>query len=81
MAAFIDPAIYYGDPEIELAFGTLFGPFGEAFFRQYEEIRPLRPGFFEVRRELYLTYPLLVHAALFGGGYGAQAGRIARRLI
>ncbi len=81
VAGFIDPAIYYGDPEIELAFGTLFGPFGEAFFEQYQELRPLRPGFFEQRRELYLTYPLLVHAALFSGGYGAQAGRIARRLL
>ena len=81
VAAFIDPAVYYGDPEIELAFGTLFGPFGEAFFESYGELRPIRPGFFEVRRELYLTYPLLVHAALFGGGYGASAGRIARRLV
>ena len=81
VAAFIDPAVYYGDPEIELAFGTLFGPFSEAFFESYGELRPIRPGFFDVRRELYLTYPLLVHAALFGGSYGASAGRIAKRLV
>lgn len=69
IAGFIDPAIYYGDPEIELAFSTLFGTFGEAFFKRYEEQRPLAPGFFEERRDLYNLYPLLVHVRLFGGSY------------
>lgn len=69
IAAFIDPAIYHADPEIELAFSTLFSTFGEAFFARYDEIRGLGPGFFEVRRELYNLYPLLVHVRLFGGGY------------
>ena len=63
------------------AFGTLFGPFGERFFARYQEQRPLRPGFCDLRRDLYNLYPLLVHATLFGGGYGASAGRIARRLV
>lgn len=69
IAAFIDPAIYYGDAEIELAFSTLFGTFGRAFFDPYQERRPLAPGFFEVRRDLYNLYPLLVHSRLFGGHY------------
>ena len=69
VAAFIDPAVYYADAEIELAFGTLFGTFGPAFFRRYCELRPIRPGFFEERRDLYNLYPLLVHARLFGGAY------------
>ena len=81
VAAFIDPAVYYGHPEVELAFGTLFGPFGETFFESYGALRPIAPGFFDLRKDIYLTYPLLVHAALFGGGYGARAGRIARRLV
>lgn len=72
IAGFIDPAIYYADPEIELAFTTLFGTFGEVFFRRYGELRPLRPGFFEERRDLYNLYPLLVHVRLFGGGYVHQ---------
>jgi fructosamine-3-kinase len=80
VAAFIDPAIYFADPEIELAFGTLFGTFGEAFFRRYGEIRPLRPGFFEVRRDVYNLYPLLVHVRLFGGGYVGQVAGIVRRV-
>lgn len=69
IAGFVDPAIYYGDAEIELAFATLFDTFGTAFFRRYGQLRPLRPGFFEERRDLYNLYPLLVHVRLFGGSY------------
>jgi fructosamine-3-kinase len=79
IAGFIDPAVYHADPEIELAFSTLFGTFGEPFFRRYAELRPIRPGFFEVRRDLYNLYPLLVHVRLFGGSYGAQVARIVNR--
>ncbi|WP_282606776.1 fructosamine kinase family protein [Pelagibius sp. Alg239-R121] len=71
IAAFIDPATYYGDPEIELAFSTLFGTFDQSFFDRYQELRPLEPGFFECRCDLYKLYPLLVHTALFGGSYAA----------
>jgi fructosamine-3-kinase len=69
IAGFVDPAIYYADPEIELAFSTLFSTFGAPFFERYGEIRPLKPGFFETRCALYNLYPLLVHVRLFGGGY------------
>lgn len=79
ISAFLDPAIYYADPEIELAFITLFGTFGEPFFARYQELRPLAPGFFADRRDLYNLYPLLVHCRLFGGGYVAQVGRILDR--
>ncbi len=79
IAAFIDPAIYYADPEIELAFATLFGTFGGPFFDRYSELRPLRPGFFEVRRDLYNLYPLLVHVRLFGGGYLGSVERTLDR--
>ena len=79
IAGFIDPALYHADPEIELAFSTLFGTFGEPFFRRYAELRPIRPKFFEVRRDLYNLYPLLVHVRLFGGSYGAQVARIVNR--
>ena len=79
IAGFIDPAIYYGDPEIELAYATLFNTFGRAFFDEYRAIRPLRPGFFEVRRDLYNLYPLLVHLRLFGQGYVGSVEQILRR--
>ncbi len=79
VAAFIDPAIYYGEPEIELAFSTLFGTFGESFFARYQEIRPLEPGFFETRRDIYNLYPLLVHTALFGSSYAASVAATLRK--
>lgn len=69
ITAFVDPAIYFADSEIELAFTTLFGTFGESFFDRYGEIRPIRPGFMSERRTIYNLYPLLVHVRLFGGGY------------
>ena len=69
ITAFLDPAIYYADPEIELSFISLFDSFGDAFFERYTEIRNIRPGFFEERRDLYNLYPLLVHVYFFGGGY------------
>ncbi|MDP6623722.1 MAG: fructosamine kinase family protein [Alphaproteobacteria bacterium] len=79
ISGFIDPAIYYADPEIELAFSTLFNTFGKAFFARYNEFRPLAPGFFEERRDLYNLYPLLVHVRLFGGGYVGSVERTLRR--
>ncbi|MBZ0171027.1 MAG: fructosamine kinase family protein [Phycisphaerales bacterium] len=75
VAAFIDPAISFSDPEIELAFIDLFGCFGTAFWDRYAEISTIRPGFFEKRKDLYNLYPLLVHATLFDGGYGASVER------
>ncbi len=67
--AFIDPAIYYSDHETELAFATLFGTFSKIFFEAYNQISPIRPGFFETRQYLYNVYPLLVHVRLFGASY------------
>ncbi len=75
IAGFVDPAIYHAHAEIELAFSTLFGTFSDAFFGRYREIRPLRPGFFEERRDLYNLYPLLVHVRLFGGHYVGSVER------
>ncbi|MEL7472042.1 MAG: fructosamine kinase family protein [Planctomycetota bacterium] len=75
VAAFIDPACYHADPEIELAFVTLFSTFGKAFFERYVRHRPIREGFWDRRRPVYLLYPLLVHARLFGGHYGASVGQ------
>ena len=79
VTAFLDPAIYYADPEMELAFISLFNSFGEPFFERYEEIRGIRPGFFETRRDLYNLYPLLVHVYFFGGGYLGSVRSTLRR--
>ncbi len=79
IAAFLDPAIYYAHAEIELAFSTLFGTFGRAFFERYRDRRPIAPGFFEARRDIYNLYPLLVHTQLFGGHYAASVDGILQR--
>jgi len=75
IAGFVDPAIYFGHPEIELASTTMFGTFGPAFFEAYESLLPLAPGFHEVRRDLYNLYPTLVHVRLFGASYVARVER------
>ncbi|TVQ35380.1 MAG: aminoglycoside phosphotransferase [Geminicoccaceae bacterium] len=78
--AWIDPAISFGHPEIELAFGTLFGPFDQGFVDLYAEHRPLEPGFWPERRAIYLLYPLLVHRRLFGRSYARPIRDILRSL-
>lgn len=80
IAGFIDPAIYCGHPEIELAFTTMFGTFGRAFFEAYEALLPLEPGFHEVRSDLYQLYPTLVHIRLFGSDYLAPIERTLIKL-
>ena len=72
IAGLIDPAIYHGHREIELAFTTLFATFGAAFFDAYETLAPLEPDFHEIRCPIYNLYPLLVHVRLFGSRYLGQ---------
>lgn len=79
ITVFLDPAIYYAHPEVELAFSTLFGTFGQPFFQRYHALRPIEAGFFEVRRDIYNLYPLLVHVRLFGGGYVGAVDQILRK--
>jgi len=75
----VDPACYWAHAEMELAFSTLFSTFGSAFFKRYNEHRPITPGFFEERRDIYNLYPLLVHVRLFGGTYVGSVDRILKR--
>jgi fructosamine-3-kinase len=74
----IDPAAYGGHREVDLAMMRLFGGFPAACFAAYAEGSPLTEGH-EDRVELYQLYPLLVHAVLFGGGYGRSAMRVLER--
>ncbi|NTV63720.1 MAG: fructosamine kinase family protein [Oscillochloris sp.] len=76
--ALIDPAVYYGDREAEIAFTELFGGFSRAFYSAYHQAWPLDPGYAD-RRDLYNLYHLLNHLNLFGSGYAAQVEQIARR--
>lgn len=76
----IDPAAYGGHREVDLAMLRLFGGPGPAFLDAYEEIAPLADGH-EERVELWQIMPLLTHAALFGGGWGANAMTAMRRYV
>jgi len=74
----VDPVAYGGHREVDLAMLRLFGSPGARFLAAYEEVAPLADGH-EDRVALYQLFPLLVHAVLFGGGYGASVERAARR--
>lgn len=79
-AVLIDPAIYYGLREAELAFTMLFGGFEKDFYEAYMHHFPLQEGFNE-RVGLYNLYPLFVHLNLFGGAYLPAIERIINRFI
>ena len=65
----IDPAVYRGHREVDLAMTELFGGFPDRFYSAYEDRWPLLEGYRERRRAVYQLYPLLVHVNLFGGAY------------
>jgi fructosamine-3-kinase len=67
----LDPAVYGGHREIDLAMLALFGGLPAELVTAYDEEFPLADGWRE-RIPLYQLYPLAAHACLFGGGYGAQ---------
>jgi len=69
--ALIDPAVYYGWAEADLAMADLFGHYPEEFFRAYTEINSLETGY-RSRFSLYNIYHLLNHLNLFGRGYRSQ---------
>ena len=79
-ARLIDPAAYGGHREVDLAMLRLFGAPSERVFAAYEEAAPLADGHRE-RVALWQLFPLLVHAALFGGSYGASVERAAVRYV
>jgi len=76
----IDPAVYYGDRETDLAMTRLFGGFGEGFYQAYQAAAPLALGW-QARAELYNLYHVLNHANLFGGGYARQARAMIEHLL
>jgi len=78
-AYLVDPAAHGGHRESDLAMLALFGVAHlDALLAAYEEVAPLAPGWRD-RVALHQLHPLLVHAASFGGGFGARAGVVARR--
>ena len=77
-ARLIDPAAHGGHREVDLAMLRLFGRPAPRMLAAYAEAHPLAAGH-EERVVLWQLFPLLVHAALFGGTYRAAAADAARR--
>jgi len=71
----IDPAVYYGHREADLAMTYLFGGFSNEFYKAYNEAYPLKDGW-EYRLNIYKLYHVLNHLNLFGTGYYGQALRL-----
>ncbi len=77
----VDPAAHGGHRETDLAMLALFGaPHLSRLLEAYDEADPLAEGW-RARQPLHQIHPLLVHAILFGGSYGARAGAAARSLL
>ena len=64
----VDPAVYYGPREADLAMTELFGKAPQSFYDAYMDAFPLEPGYQE-RKKIYNLYHLLNHLNLFGGSY------------
>lgn len=76
----IDPAVYGGHREVDLAMMRLFGGFSQATFDAYDEAFPLAAEH-EDRVPLYQLYPLMVHVNLFGGSYVGSVLRALRDCV
>lgn len=77
MPVIYDPAVYYGNREMDIAMSLLFGGFNESFYDYYNEAFPLSPGWKE-RIQLCQLYPLMVHLILFGGHYYSNVMNIIK---
>ncbi len=76
----IDPAVYYGDPWVDLAMTALFGGFDQTFYDAYFERSPVDPKG-KALVPHYQLYYLLVHLNMFGRSYYPDIQRIARRYV
>lgn len=79
-ACLIDPAVYYGSREADLAMTKLFGGFNSEFYKAYDETFPLTEDF-QYREDIYKLYHVLNHLNLFGGSYYYQALNIIKNYL
>jgi len=75
-----DPAVYYGNREMDIAMSLLFGGFDKSFYAYYNEAFPLQAGWRD-RMELCQLYPLMVHLVLFGGHYYYNVMNVIRKYL
>jgi len=79
LPVFIDPAVYYGHREMDIAMTLLFGGFPQAFYDAYHQEFPLEKEW-KQRMAAAQLYPLLVHCVLFGSGYTGQLRAVLQQI-
>ncbi len=75
-----DPALYFGDREVDLAMTELFGGFPSQFYQSYNQAFPLDTGYSD-RKTLYNLYHILNHCNLFGGNYASTANQMISEIM
>ena len=79
-AVFIDPAVYYGHREVDIAMTKMFGGFDPVYLDHYQDCFPLEKGW-EERVPIHNLYPRLVHLVLFGHSYLSGIENVIQRYI
>lgn len=77
----VDPAVYRGHGEVDLAMSELFGGFGPAFYDAYDDVRGIPDSYAAYRKDVYQLYYLLVHVNLFGSAYESGSLKAARSTL
>ena len=76
----IDPAVYHGDAETDLAMMQLFGSPPTNFFNKYQELNPLSDGW-QLRKSVYNLYHILNHLNIFGSSYRSHAESLMKSIL
>lgn len=79
-AVLIDPAVYYGHREADLAMTKMFGGFTTDFYIAYQNEYPLAKGW-EFREGIYLLYHYMNHLNLFGNSYYGECIRLLKKYV
>lgn len=78
-AFLIDPAVYYGDREVDLAMTECFGSFPSFFYKAYQDVYPL-PGGYEERKDIYNLFHILNHFVIFGHNYQSSVVSLVEKI-
>lgn len=78
MPVIMDPAVYYGHREVDIAMTTMFGGFSPLFYQYYHQYHPLEKDW-QNRLKYYNLYPVLIHVNLFGASYLASLESVLER--
>lgn len=77
--SFVDPAVFFGDPEFEFAYAGEQPSLSRVFYDRYGERHVFRSGFFEYRQSIYNLYPLLLNVKTRGGGALPRVDAVLKR--